>query len=69
MHWWAAAAVRGAAEPHSRSLLQQQGALRASAGLLVQGMQASLGFTQRVFFRSKYTMLSARDRREHDVAH
>ena len=41
VHGWAAAAMRGAAEPHGRSLLQQQGALLASAGLPVQGMQAS----------------------------
>jgi hypothetical protein len=45
VHGWAAAAMRGAAEPHGRSLLQQQ-----------QGALASQGLTQRVSCRSKYTM-------------
>ena len=60
VHGWAAAAMRSAAEPHGRSLLQQQGALRASAGLPMQEMQASLIFTRRVFRRCKFTMKCTR---------
>jgi hypothetical protein len=60
VHGWAAAAMRSAAEPHGRSLLQQQGAPRAPAASPVQGMQASQGFTQRVLCRSKYTLKCTR---------
>ena len=59
VHGCAAATVRGAAELHGRSLLQQQGAL------------ASQELTQRVLCRSKYTMKRTRRATidEHVVAH